>query len=62
VDTVLLKNAPKTFWVISSEEAARQIYRAIRRKRQTVYVPLRWALVGLIVRSIPSFIFRRLNF
>lgn len=62
VDTVLLENAAKTFWVISPQDAAAQIYRAVRRRRQTVYVPARWALVGLIIRHIPSFIFRRLSF
>lgn len=62
IDTELLKNAPKTFWVISPEEAAAQVYAAIRRRSQVVYVPPRWRLVGLIVRSIPSSIFRRLNF
>jgi short-subunit dehydrogenase len=62
VDTVNLKNAPKTFWVISPAEAARQIYRAIRRKRQTAYVPARWGLVGLVIRHVPSFVFRRLSF
>lgn len=62
VDTVLLENAAKTFWVISPEEAAAQIYRAIRRRKQTQYVPARWGLVGLIIRHIPSFIFRRLSF
>lgn len=62
VDTVLLENAAKTFWVISPEKAASTIYQAIRRKKQTLYVPARWALVGLIIRLIPSFIFRRLTF
>jgi len=62
VDTVLLENAPKTFWVVSTDEAAAQIFRALRWKLQTVYVPLRWMLVGLIIRHIPSFIFRRLSF
>ncbi len=62
VDTVLLENAAKTFWVISPEQAAQQIHKAIQRKRQTVYVPARWGLVGLIIRHIPSFIFRRLSF
>lgn len=62
VDTVLLENAPKTFWVISTDEAAQQIYRALRWKLQTVYVPLRWALVGLALHHVPSFIFRRLSF
>ncbi|MFQ5398562.1 MAG: SDR family NAD(P)-dependent oxidoreductase [Anaerolineae bacterium] len=62
VDTVLLENAAKTFWVISPEEAASQIMRAIQRRKQTVYVPARWGLVGLIIRHIPSFLFRKLNF
>lgn len=62
VETVLLENAAKTFWVISPEKAAAIIYNAIRQKKQTVYVPARWALVGLIIRLIPSVIFRRLSF
>ncbi len=62
VDTVLLENAPKTFWVVSTDEAAHQIYRALRWKLQTVYVPLRWTLVGLALHHVPSFIFRRLSF
>ncbi len=62
VDTVMLENAPKTFWVISPDEAAAQIYRALRWRLQTVYVPLRWTLVGLALHHIPSFLFRRLSF
>lgn len=61
VDTVLLENAPKTFWVISPAEAAAQIYRAVSKSKQTVYVPARWGLMMLIIRHIPSFIFRRLS-
>ncbi|MCP4361089.1 MAG: SDR family NAD(P)-dependent oxidoreductase [Chloroflexi bacterium] len=62
VDTILLENVPKTFWVISPEEAAETIYKAVRKKKQTIYVPARWGLVGLIIRHIPSLIFRRLKF
>lgn len=62
VDTKLLENAAKTFWVISPEDAAAQIYLAILRKRSTVYIPRRWGLVGLIIRHIPSSIFRWMNF
>lgn len=61
VDTSLLANADKTFWVISPQEAAQQICAAIEQKKQVVYVPARWRLVSLIIRSIPSFIFRRMN-
>jgi NAD(P)-dependent dehydrogenase (short-subunit alcohol dehydrogenase family) len=62
IDTKMLANAPKTFWIISPEDAAAQIYLAILRKRGTVYIPRRWGLVGLIIRHIPSFIFRWMNF
>jgi short-subunit dehydrogenase len=62
VDTVLLENAPKTFWVISPAAAATKIIRAVDKKRQTAYIPARWGVVGLIIRHIPSFIFRRLSF
>lgn len=62
VDTDLLKNASKTFWVISPDEAAAQTYDAIRRHSQMAYVPPRWRLVSLAVRTMPSAIFRRLNF
>jgi short-subunit dehydrogenase len=62
VDTRLLENAAKTFWVISPEDAASQIHTAITRRQQTVYIPKRWSFVGLVIRHIPSFIFRRLSF
>jgi short-subunit dehydrogenase len=62
VDTVLLENAPRTFWVISPQEAAERIYETIQDKKQTLYIPARWGLVGLIIRNIPSPIFRRLSF
>ena len=61
VETEMLKNAKSTFWVISPEVAARQIIDAAEKKRQTAYIPARWGLVMLIIRHIPSFIFRRLD-
>jgi short-subunit dehydrogenase len=61
VDTILLENAPKTFWVISPAKAAAIIHRAIQQKKQVIYVPGRWRYVSLIIRNIPSLIFRRLN-
>lgn len=61
VDTPLLENAAKTFWVISAESAAHQIHDAIQKKKHVVYTPARWRYVMLIIRHIPSFIFRRLT-
>ena len=62
VDTDMLIGAKGTFWVISADQAAADICRAIRKRRQEVYTPARWRMVMLIVRNIPSVIFRRLIF
>lgn len=62
IDTELLKNAARTFWVISPEEAAARTLDAAEGGRQVVYIPPRWRLVSLIVRALPSVLFRRLNF
>ena len=62
VDTNLIVGTKGTFWVISAEQAAADICRAICKRRQQVYTPARWQLVMFIVRNIPSVIFRRLIF
>ena len=46
----------------ATQEAARQILAAARNRVNTRYVPLRWGLVGLVLRLIPSCLFRHLNF
>lgn len=61
VDTDMLKNADRRRNPITPERAADLIWRAIEKRQQTVYVPWWWALIGLTVRHLPSFIFRRLS-
>jgi short-subunit dehydrogenase len=62
VETELLAGAKGTFWVIPAEQAARDIYKAIRTHKQDLYTPARWRWVMLVIRNIPSFIFRKLVF
>ena len=62
VDTAMTAGMEGLFWVITPEKAAVSIVRAIRRRRRQVYVPARWGLVGFVIRHIPSFIFKRLDF
>lgn len=62
IETELLKNAARTFWVISPDEAAARTLDAIDRRRQVAYIPPKWRLIALAVRAMPSFIFRRLSF
>jgi short-subunit dehydrogenase len=61
VDTDMLKNADRRRNPITAERAAELIWQAIERRKQTVYVPRWWALVGFVVQHLPSFIFRRLS-
>jgi hypothetical protein len=40
------------FWAATAEEAAKQIYAAIRRKIPVVYVTRRWRLVAWLIRIL----------
>ncbi len=61
VDTDMIKDTKKPIWVISADQAAEDIWRAVRRKKQVIFTPARWRWVSLVLRHIPSFIFRRLS-
>lgn len=61
VQTAMLANADRVIQPASPQLAARLIWRAIRHKRQVVYVPGCWAAAGLVLQHLPSFIFRRLS-
>ena len=61
VETAMTEGLDGLFWVIKPDEAARQILSAARWRNNTRYVPMRWWLVGRVVRSIPSFLFKKLS-
>ena len=61
VETDILTHVDKKMWPISAPQAAQSIYKAIQRRRQTVYIPARWRLVALVIQHIPSILFRRLS-
>lgn len=63
VKTEMLKAAVgPTPFAIPVEKAVDDIYNAMRKRRQTVYTPFFWSYIMLVIRHIPSFIFRRLSF
>jgi len=45
----------------SVEEVAQKIVNAVDGGQTTVYAPAKWALIMLIIRSLPSSIFNKLN-
>lgn len=48
------------FWIASAEEAARCICKAIEARRAVQYVTPRWRIVGLLLRWIPEWLYRRM--
>ncbi len=61
IDTAMTRGVPGLFWVISPKRAAEIILRAAARGRRIAYVPARWRLVSLVIRSIPAVLFRYLK-
>ena len=62
VQTDMLKAAQKVMFPITAEKAADDIYRAIKSGKQQIYTPWFWGWIMLVVRNIPSAIFRRMSF
>jgi len=61
IDTAMTQGKEGLFWVISADRAARIIAKHIRKRHGIRYVPARWMAVALVIRNIPSFIFRRMD-
>lgn len=61
MDTAMIAGLGDLPWVVSADRAAEIVLRAARRGVVTAYVPARWRLVSLVIRSIPSAVFKRLK-
>lgn len=61
IDTEMTRGMKGLFWLISANMAAKIIIDAVNRGKEHIFVPARWALVGFVIRNIPSFIFKKLS-
>ena len=61
VGTRMTAGKPGMFWVAPPEEAARIIVDRLERRHEVFYVYRRWALLGLALRHVPRFVFKRLG-
>jgi len=59
VDTAMAQGA-RVFWVQPVAKAARQIYKAIRKKRKTAYITRRWRIIAVLMRILPDWIYNRI--
>lgn len=61
VDTSMTWGLPGMFLVAPPERVARDIRRAVRRRRNVIYTPGFWALIMLIIRHVPEPVFKKLK-
>ncbi|MBN2117698.1 MAG: SDR family NAD(P)-dependent oxidoreductase [Anaerolineales bacterium] len=63
VQTEMVKAAQgPTPFLITPEKAADDIWKAIQKRKQTIYTPSIWRWIMLAIQHTPSFIFRKLSF
>lgn len=60
VDTAMAKGEG-IFWSAPVEKAGVQIFRAIEKRKKTVYVTRRWRLVAFVLKHIPSFLYCKMS-
>jgi decaprenylphospho-beta-D-erythro-pentofuranosid-2-ulose 2-reductase len=61
VDTPMTQGMDKLPLLVSADTAAAGLLAGAARGRTTVYVPGTWRPIMLVLRNIPSFVFRRLD-
>lgn len=59
VDTEMAKGEG-LFWIMPVEKVARQIFRAIKRRKKIAYVTKRWRLFAILLKRIPRPLYDRI--
>ena len=60
--TQMLEGVKHPIFPVTPEEAADATYRAMKSRKQQIYIGWIWKWIMLIVRNIPSVVFRRMSF
>ncbi|MDO8755645.1 MAG: SDR family NAD(P)-dependent oxidoreductase [Anaerolineales bacterium] len=60
--TATLKNVKKLLFAVEPETAADLIWDGMKKRKQTIYVAGIWKWIMLVIRHVPSVIFRRTSF
>jgi short-subunit dehydrogenase len=56
-----LAQGPHVFWAASPEQAAEQIWQAIRRRKKRAIITRRWRLIAWLMRLLPDAVYHRLG-
>jgi short-subunit dehydrogenase len=57
----MTSNIPKNFLFVSPEKVAKDIIKAIEKRRNVIYTPFFWKYIMFIIKSIPENIFKKLK-
>jgi len=61
VDTPMTKDFKKGFLWVTPEVISKGIYKAIKKKKEVVYLPFFWLFIMLVIKSTPEKIFKHLK-
>jgi decaprenylphospho-beta-D-erythro-pentofuranosid-2-ulose 2-reductase len=60
-DTPMVAHLKQQGGLAKVEDVAKVIFKAINQGKPVVYAPAKWALIMMIIRHLPSFVFNKLN-
>lgn len=61
VDTAMTWGIEGMFLVASPDDVAKDIFKAVEKKRDVIYTPFFWRYIMLIIRSVPERLFKKLS-
>ncbi len=61
VDTPMTAGFKKGLLFVAPDVVAKGIYKAIQKRKDVVYVPFFWRVIMAVIKSIPEFIFKKLE-
>lgn len=61
VDTAMTWGIPGMFLVASPDDVARDILKAVQKKKNTIYTPFFWRYIMLIITHIPEMVFKKMS-
>ena len=61
VDTPMTKDFKKGFLWVNPDVISKGIYNAIKKKKETIYLPFFWRYIMFIIKSVPEKIFKHLK-
>lgn len=56
-----LTKGQKMFWAASASKAASQIYKAILKKKDIVYITKRWSIIAFLLKIIPNWLYKKID-